>query len=65
MCAGELLEADWQRQCALLVMPGGADLPYAKHLNGQGNHLISGGGEGIACGSVPSPREPPSPAMLS
>ena len=26
----------------MLVMPGGADLPYCKHLNGRGNDLIRG-----------------------
>lgn len=26
----------------MLVMPGGADLPYCKRLNGRGNALIKG-----------------------
>lgn len=39
---GELLAGGWQPGCLLLVMPGGADLPYCKHLNGRGNMLIRG-----------------------
>ena len=35
-----LVGGSWQRKCALLVMPGGADLPYCAELNGQGNQLI-------------------------
>lgn len=38
--AGELLAGGWQARTALLVMPGGADLPYCKHLNGTGNAHI-------------------------
>jgi hypothetical protein len=38
----ELLEGGWREGCLLLVMPGGADLPYCKHLNGRGNCLIRG-----------------------
>ena len=38
----ELLAGGWQDGCLLLVMPGGADLPYCKHLNGRGNALIRG-----------------------
>ena len=39
----ELLEGGWREGCLLLVMPGGADLPYCRHLNGRGNSLIRGG----------------------
>lgn len=42
LSARELLAGGWQRGAALLVMPGGADLPYCKHLNGSGNALIRG-----------------------
>lgn len=42
--AAELLAGGWQEGCLALVMPGGADLPYCKHLNGRGNALITGGG---------------------
>ncbi|KAK9808667.1 hypothetical protein WJX72_001584 [[Myrmecia] bisecta] len=37
-----LLSGDWVEECAVLVMPGGADLPYCRHLNGKGNALIRG-----------------------
>jgi len=36
----ELLEGAWLEDCALLVLPGGADLPYCRQLNGGGNRLI-------------------------
>lgn len=39
----DLLAGSWRRRCVLLVMPGGADLPYCRDLNGAGNDLISGG----------------------
>lgn len=46
--AAELLEGSWRDRAALLVMPGGADLPYCRRLNGAGNALIrdfvAGGG---------------------
>ncbi|KIZ05719.1 biotin--protein ligase [Monoraphidium neglectum] len=57
MATRELLAGGWQARVALLVMPGGADLPYCKHLNGAGNALIrdyvSGGGSylGICAGA--------------
>ncbi|GLC54896.1 biotin holocarboxylase synthetase [Pleodorina starrii] len=38
----ELLEGTWRERCLLFVMPGGADLPYCKHLNGHGNRLLRG-----------------------
>ncbi|CAL8470467.1 g10009 [Coccomyxa elongata] len=36
----ELLAGEWQDGCLMLVMPGGADLPYCRQLNGRGNRLI-------------------------
>jgi biotin--protein ligase len=39
--ADALLAGDWAARCALLVMPGGADLPYCRRLAGRGNALIS------------------------
>lgn len=36
-----LLNEPWQRKTALLVIPGGADLPYCKTFNGKGNELIA------------------------
>ncbi len=38
----ELLQGSWQEGCLMLVMPGGADLPYCHQLNGPGNQLIRG-----------------------
>ena len=38
----ELLRGSWQDDCAVLCMPGGADLPYCQDLNGHGNKLIRG-----------------------
>ena len=35
-----LLRGGWEARCELLVFPGGADLPYCKALNGEGNRLI-------------------------
>lgn len=46
--AQDLLGGGWQGTTALLVMPGGADLPYCRRLNGRGNKLISGGDCGVA-----------------
>jgi biotin--protein ligase len=37
---GAIKRHAWTKNAALLVMPGGADLPYGKHLNGQGNKQI-------------------------
>jgi biotin--protein ligase len=42
LAPAELVAGGWQAACALLVMPGGADLPYCKRLNGTGNALIRG-----------------------
>lgn len=41
MTGETLLKEPWQATCALLVIPGGADLGYCKTLNGAGNRLIS------------------------
>lgn len=36
-----ILNEPWTASCALFVMPGGADLPYCRTLNGHGNRRIS------------------------
>nr|POE94225.1 biotin--protein ligase [Quercus suber] len=36
----QILNEPWMSTCALLVMPGGADLPYCRTLNGNGNRKI-------------------------
>ncbi|KAI1945323.1 biotin holocarboxylase synthetase [Ophidiomyces ophidiicola] len=36
-----IINEPWTASCALLVMPGGADLPYCSTLNGAGNRRIS------------------------
>lgn len=46
-----LLAGGWEARCAVLVIPGGADLPYCRTLNGQGNTRIRGGGGGGQCES--------------
>ncbi len=38
--AKEVIKNNWSRDAALFVMPGGADLPYVKKLNGKGNFYI-------------------------
>jgi biotin--protein ligase len=38
--ANALLKEPWTSSCALLVFPGGADVPYCKALDGEGNHRI-------------------------
>lgn len=35
-----IIKEPWTATCALLVMPGGADLPYCRTLNGEGNRKI-------------------------
>ena len=45
--AAQLLAGGWQAGCVLLVLPGGADLPYCRVLNGRGNALIRGGGRRV------------------
>lgn len=36
----QILKEPWTSTCALLVMPGGADLGYCRTLNGEGNRRI-------------------------
>lgn len=36
----QILKEPWMATCALLVMPGGADLAYCRTLNGAGNRRI-------------------------
>lgn len=36
----ELIERNWEKDTALLVIPGGADIPYTHRLNGKGNSKI-------------------------
>lgn len=38
--ADQILKEPWQASCALLVMPGGADMGYCRTLNGEGNRRI-------------------------
>src|SRR5258706_14482913 len=38
--SSELLNGDWEKETALLVIPGGADLPYTRVLNGIGTARI-------------------------
>lgn len=35
-----LIEGSWRKTASLLIMPGGADIPYTQHLNGAGNRQI-------------------------
>lgn len=35
-----LINTNWQTNASLLIMPGGADLPYVQKLNGNGNLII-------------------------
>jgi hypothetical protein len=42
LTAAELLDGSWTSEAALLVMPGGADLPYCNRLNSRGNTIIQG-----------------------
>lgn len=39
--AKTLLTADWEENCALLVIPGGRDIPYCRSLNGTANTKIA------------------------
>jgi biotin--protein ligase len=36
----QIIHGDWEKDAALLVIPGGADIPYTKALNGAGNQKI-------------------------
>lgn len=38
--ADQILKEPWTASCALLVMPGGADMAYCRALNGEGNKRI-------------------------
>lgn len=38
--AQDILAKEWVKNAALLVMPGGADIPYTEKLNGEGNKII-------------------------
>ncbi|WP_341747593.1 BPL-N domain-containing protein [Candidatus Tisiphia endosymbiont of Dascillus cervinus] len=38
--ASEIIENKWSNQAALLIIPGGRDIYYAKQLNGKGNKAI-------------------------
>lgn len=55
--AQQVKEGEWTENAILFVMPGGADLPYVKKLNGKGNKVIkkyvTNGGSflGICAGS--------------
>ena len=57
LSADALIKQKWQPNTALLVIPGGADLPYTRKLNGIGNKIIKAyvnrGGKflGICAGS--------------
>lgn len=35
-----LVRGEWRGECRLLIIPGGADLPYCKYLNGAGTRII-------------------------
>lgn len=39
--ADVIIKEPWMSTCAMLVMPGGADLGYCRSLNGQGNRRIT------------------------
>ncbi|KAI5815222.1 biotin-protein ligase [Pyronema omphalodes] len=39
--ADVIIKEPWMSTCALLVIPGGADVPYTRALNGEGNRRIS------------------------
>ncbi|KAI5360387.1 Putative biotin-protein ligase [Septoria linicola] len=49
LSADQLLKEPWPSTCALLVIPGGADMGYCRSLNGAGNRRIKvyvqGGGK--------------------
>ncbi len=55
--ADELLAGGWERQCRVLVFPGGADLPWCRDLNGAGvariRQFVSNGGTyfGVCAGA--------------
>jgi biotin--protein ligase len=53
----QILKSDWEKQTVLLIIPGGADIPYMQVLNGVGNQkirsFVENGGSflGICAGS--------------
>ncbi len=38
--AEQMISGEWRKDAAAIIMPGGADLPYCKKLNGAGNAQI-------------------------
>jgi hypothetical protein len=40
--AEAIQHGEWRQDALLLCMPGGADLPYCRELNGKGNAMIRG-----------------------
>jgi glutamine amidotransferase-like uncharacterized protein len=36
----DVIRGEWMASASLFVLPGGADLPYCQHLNGDGNRII-------------------------
>lgn len=38
--AKDVIQGNWRKDAALFIMPGGADIPYTKALNGKGNEQI-------------------------
>ncbi len=56
----QLLKGDWRQDAAMLVLPGGADLPYVRDLNGAGNALIRGEEASVqSTGSSPAHQSRP------
>lgn len=41
MSGDALIKEPWTGTCALLIIPGGADVPYCRTLNGEGNRRIT------------------------
>lgn len=40
ICAKRIVHDYWEKETALLIIPGGADIPYTEALNGVGNQKI-------------------------
>ena len=38
--ADEVIQGNWKKTARLFIMPGGADIPYTRKLNGKGNQHI-------------------------
>ncbi len=61
--AHDVIQGEWKKHAALFIMPGGADLPYVKALNGKGNQQIKeyvekgGNYLGICAGAYYASRE--------